>query len=58
MDIEHCDRLSWFLRWDESQEQNGERTPFAALPQTRTASIDLVMARAFLGTDGRNRPAI
>src|SRR5260221_5454622 len=44
MDIEHCDRLSWFLRRGESHEQDGERLPSAAVPQTETASGDPAMA--------------
>jgi hypothetical protein len=44
MDIEHCDCLSWFLRKDKSHEQDGERLPPAAVPQTETASSDPAMA--------------
>jgi hypothetical protein len=44
MDIEHCDCLSWFLRKDKSHEQDGERLPSAAVPQTETASSDPAMA--------------
>src|SRR6478752_2142493 len=44
MDIEHCGCLSWFLRKDKSHEQDGERLPSAAVPQTETASGDPAMA--------------
>src|SRR6188472_727596 len=44
MDIEHCDCLSWFLRKDKSHEQDGEKLPPAAMPQTETASSDPAMA--------------
>jgi hypothetical protein len=44
MDIEHCDRLSWFSRRDESHGQDGERLPSAAQPQNETASGDPAMA--------------
>jgi hypothetical protein len=44
MDIEHCGLLSWFLRRSESHEQDGERLPSAAIPQTETASGDPAMA--------------
>jgi hypothetical protein len=44
MDIEHCDRLSWFSRRDESHGQDGERLPAADMPQTATASSDPAMA--------------
>src|SRR5258707_12023908 len=44
MDIEHCDCLSWFLRKDKSHEQDGERLPSAAVPQTEPASSDPAMA--------------
>src|SRR5262245_34407401 len=44
MDIEHCDRLSWFSRRDESHGQDGERLPPAAPPQSETASSDPAMA--------------
>jgi hypothetical protein len=44
MDIEHCDRLSWFSRRDESHGQDGERLPSAAPPQNETASGDPAMA--------------
>jgi hypothetical protein len=43
MDIEHCSRLSWFLRRDESHEQDGETLAPAVL-QTETASGDPAMA--------------
>jgi hypothetical protein len=44
MDIEHCDRLSWFSRRDESHGQDGETLPSAAAPQSETASGDPAMA--------------
>jgi hypothetical protein len=44
MDIEHCDRLSWFSRRGESHRQDGETLPAAAMPQTETASGDPAMA--------------
>jgi hypothetical protein len=44
MDIEHCSRLSWYLRRGESHEQDGERLPSAAVPQAETASGDPAMA--------------
>jgi hypothetical protein len=44
MDIEHCDRLSWFLRRGESHEQDGERLSSAAVPRGETASGDPAMA--------------
>jgi hypothetical protein len=44
MNIEHCDRLSWFSRRGESHEQDGETLPFAAMPQIETASGDPAMA--------------
>src|ERR1700674_2877510 len=44
MDIEHCDCLSLLLRRCESHEQDGETLPFAAMPQTDTASSDPAMA--------------
>jgi hypothetical protein len=44
MDIKHCGLLSWFLRRSESHEQDGERLPSAAMPQTETASGDPAMA--------------
>jgi hypothetical protein len=44
MDIEHCDRLSWFSRRGESHGQDGETLPAAAMPQTQTASGDPAMA--------------
>jgi hypothetical protein len=54
MDIEHCDCLSWFLRKDKSHEQDGERLPPAAVPQTEAASSDPAMAIGLLCTDGRS----
>jgi hypothetical protein len=44
MDIEHCDCLSLYLRRCECHEQDGETLPFAAMPQTDTASGDPAMA--------------
>jgi hypothetical protein len=44
MDIEHCSRLSWYLRRGESHEQDGEKLLSAAMPQTETASSDPAMA--------------
>ena len=43
MDIEHCDRLSWFSQRGESHEQDGETLAPAVL-QTETASGDPAMA--------------
>jgi hypothetical protein len=43
MDIEHCDCLSWFLRKDESHEQDGERL-IRAQPRSPSASSDPAMA--------------
>jgi hypothetical protein len=42
VDIEHCDRLSWFSRRGESHEQDGETLPF--MLQTNAASSDPAMA--------------
>jgi hypothetical protein len=44
MDIEHCDGLSLVSRRGESHEQDGERLPSAAVPQTCSASRDPAMA--------------
>jgi hypothetical protein len=43
MNVEHFDCLSWFSRWRESHEQDGERLSFAGL-RIQTASGDPAMA--------------
>jgi hypothetical protein len=44
MNIEHFDCLSWFSRWRESHEQDGERLSFAIDLRIQTASSDPAMA--------------
>src|SRR5580658_2189592 len=44
MDIEHFDCLSWFLDKRESDEQDGEKLPFAKTSRIQTASSDPAMA--------------
>jgi hypothetical protein len=44
MNIEHCDRLSWFAWRRESHEQDGETLPFAKCLRTETVSGDPAMA--------------
>jgi hypothetical protein len=44
MNVEHFDCLSWFSRWRESHEQDGERLSFATGLRIQTASGDPAMA--------------